>query len=445
MTSTSKDFSWVCDELERLGPVYVKLGQLVALQSNVPADLAQALESLQDRASIVPFSLIFESKKPAELEHVDEIPIAAASLGIVYSGIWTTREETPFESRVVKQRVAIKVLRPGIRRELAANLWSFSLFLRRFSDVSESANHVLGTVRRYRRTLWNEVDYLKEAASSLELEASLGKVKGWNRVPRVLHADKEFLVMEYVPGIRISDVEGIRAAGMDPAKVADNLLEAFLHQCLSSGLFHSDPHPGNVSISVAEKKLVWYDCGSVTLLDGPWRSLLIELSIAIARGDVGKVVDKLEGMGIVKSDKRSRRAVVKSVRVLAGKSFDMVNLFDVKDVKDLRDAFNSDSKYVILGKSILAINATCVKLDPTFALVPRSTPFVKKLWGSGGEINMLEEFVDVAKSMSEMPGRVATLEDRLHEIDGDSVDRHKDVRELFGVLVGVELLLHLVG
>jgi predicted unusual protein kinase regulating ubiquinone biosynthesis (AarF/ABC1/UbiB family) len=462
---------WVCSELERLGPAYVKVGQLLAMQGDLPLELTEALQGLQDRASNVPFSRIIAGSThllPQGLTDVVEQPIAAASLGVVYVGRWD-------DGGGGGSDVAIKVLRPGIRRELAANLWSLSRFLRRFSPFSESANHLLSVVRRYRLSIWSEIDYIHEAASSLELARSLERIRSWNRVPRVLHVNKEFLVMEYVPGIRVTDVEGVRAAGLCPVAVADNLLEAFLHQCLVSGVFHSDPHPGNVSIDCGSitrpPSFVWYDCGSITRCDGSWRSLLVELSIAIAKEDVYAVAEKLERMGIIKADKRSKRAVVKFVRVLvqaqgasskdpAGGSVDFVggmrdilgNDVDRLWMYDLREAFVSDSKYVLLGKSVLTVNASCVRLDPGFNLIQRSTPLIKRFWGPAGtanddesasvRTNIMEEILAVAKNMTQMPGRVTMLEERLREIDGDSVDRHQDMRVFFTMVVVAQLVLY---
>jgi len=453
---------WLTEELQNLGPVYVKIGQLVATQSDVPYEIAKELERLQDKSTMLSFDQVSEYVRfPKNVVHVENVPIAGASLGIVYKGIWIDEEE----KREIE--VAIKVLRPNIKHELSANLWSFARFLRRLAHLSDGIEHLLDVVRQYRVSFWKELDYIREAQNSDRLAASLsGELSAWNVVPEVFHATDSYIIMAYVPGNRITDVQAIRAQypNISLAMVANYVLEAFLYQVLVSDIFHSDPHPGNIAILIPpfskkekkekeDPKLIWYDTGSVTECTSAWRSDLVRLSLAILKSDVNDIVVTLQDMKIVNKDKASSRAVQRFIRMLLSEN-EMSSISNmsskqvmasINEIMDrdplwrsaLRQSFVSNSQYVILGKSVVTINANCVALDPTFSLIPRATPIINRYLNQNKNETRnqsqtdvaLREIMDLAKNMLTMPGRVNMLEKQLIEIGEDNSERHKVVSQ----------------
>jgi ubiquinone biosynthesis protein len=422
---------WLRNKLQAMGPVYIKLGQILATNNDIPSDIANELQMLQDKADGIPFSMV-KVVLPKEVVHVDEQPIAAASIGIVYKGRWvdTGRNES-FD-------VAIKIMRPDIKRQMCAALWGTSRFFRQFSDRSKVAHHMLDVARQYRRSIYAELDYIREATNMDNLSKGMNAISSWNRCPNIFAASDSMIVMEYLEGNKITDIDYLKKMGLSRRKIADNLLEAFLHQCLTSDIFHSDPHPGNISINAEDMNigpyLVWYDSGSVVRCTDTWRKDLIQLAISLAKTDVQGVIRSLERMGVTRGNKRARRAVSKFAMMVLNNQ-DMSSVDTMATItseiekntiwkEDLRKAFVTNSKYVIFGKSIILINQNCTTIDPEFNLLSRSMPIIQRLWpNSGSEVNMMDEFVSVARNISQMPSKMAMLESQVANMNEELVDK----------------------
>jgi len=218
-----------------------------------------------------------------------------------------------------------------------------------------------------------------------------------------------------------------------------------LYQVLVSDIFHSDPHPGNIAITFGEEasntKLIWYDTGSVMECTDAWKSDLVRLSLAILKSDVTDIVVTLQEMQIIKKDKQSGKAVYKFIKMLLAEndSIQALSTMSSKDVmmsvnqimdrdpiwrSTLRQSFVSNSQYVILGKSVVTINANCLALDPTFSLIPRATPIINKYLNSDGQGSTtnvaFREMMDLARNMMSMPGRVSMLEQQIGDIGEES-------------------------
>ena len=434
---------WLLEEIQGLGPVYVKIGQILATRNDLPPAMTAALEKLQDKAEGVPFDAI-GVRLPSNVVVVEDEPIAAASLGIVYRGLW--RDDGAAKDAPL-QEVAIKVLRPNIRRELCEGLWGFPRLLRYVSDYFDEVSHVLDVCRQYRRSIYGELNYVREAKNFDRLAGSLSddSLAAWNRVPCIYAASKSFIVMEYLPGARINDLGFLRGRGIDPACVADNLLEAFLHQCLMSDMFHSDCHAGNIAIAVDNKKggasapyLIWYDCGAVVNCTPEWQDNLVRLSFAFLKADTASIVRALGDMGIIRVGRTASRAVTRFLRLILAADVSVYDddpsalvrtvlaAFDADPVwkEDLRQAFVSNSSYVILGKTIIVINQICTTLDPTFNFIQRSMVVVKRFWNTNHSttierLDIFSEVTTIAKNITTMPSKVSMLEAQVSDMHDD--------------------------
>lgn len=419
---------WLRRRLQEMGPVYIKIGQVLATNNDIPREIVDELQKLQDKAEGIPFSQAnVAADLPKCVINVEEAPIAAASIGIVYKGQWSDGT-----------MVVVKVMRPDIRRQMCAALWGTSRLCRRLARWSKTADHMLDVTRQYRRSIYAELDYLREANNMDALAAGMQPIGAWNVCPNIYSASKSFIVMEYVEGNRITDVAYIKSKGLSPRIVANNLLESFLYQCLVSDIFHSDPHPGNIAINADDDtpRLVWYDSGSVTRCTETWRSDLVQLAISLAKSDTQGVLGSLERMGVTRTTRRARRAVSRFAKLLMASQdknqsstqtmTEITKKIDADKMwkDDLRRAFVNNSKYVIFGKSIILINQNCTTLDPTFNLVNRSMPIVQKLWpATSMDVNVFEEIASVARDVSQMPSKVAMLEAQIGEMNEDMLDR----------------------
>jgi predicted unusual protein kinase regulating ubiquinone biosynthesis (AarF/ABC1/UbiB family) len=435
-TNDTKSFGmWLRAKLQELGPVYIKIGQIIATNNEIPGDIAEELSMLQDQADGIMFTELalhpaFDIDLPRELIHVDDAPIAAASIGIVYKGKWLDRRDG------IVHDVAIKAMRPNIKRQMCAALWGTSRFCRQLSKHSKTAHHMLDVARQYRRSIYSELNYIREADNMDKLAYGMRPIADWNRCPNIFAATKSIIIMEYLKGTKITDVVGLKQLGLRPAFVAKNLMEAFLYQCLTSDIFHSDPHPGNISINVDNTQrpyIIWYDSGSIVKCTESWRRDLVMLAVSLAKADVKGIINALERMGVTREDVRARRAVSRFARILLSNqdmSSSETMALITKEIEenatwkdDLRRAFVSNSKYVIFGKSIILINQNCTAIDPNFNLLTTSMPIVQKLWPNAVDINVFQEFSTMARDLSQLPSKITMLEAQVADMSDDMIDK----------------------
>jgi ubiquinone biosynthesis protein len=262
--------------LADLGPTYVKLGQLLATREDVlPPEIVRPLAALH--ANVPPVSTRAIKKAVREalgmpveraFRAFDNVPIAAASIGQVHRAVLPSGEE-----------VVVKVQRPGlaamVQSDLALMRWLAELLA---ATVPEVASYdPVALVRAFERSMLAELDYRNEATNAARLEALLARADEV-RIPRI-HAEwtrPTLLVMERVSGTRIDALTG---ASRDAAYT--RLLRVFVRQILEHGVFHADPHPGNVLVS--DGKIVLLDFGAVETLTPEARRGLFRLVLAASR------------------------------------------------------------------------------------------------------------------------------------------------------------------
>lgn len=366
---------WLKDELIDMGPVFVKLGQLISTRGDwLHEDTRKVLTQLQDNTR--EFSI--DSIDIPDTSNFNPRAIAAASFGQVHYINYQARE------------AVIKIQKPGVRSSLAADMWSLALLLRKLDELGvPSADHTLEIVQDYRKSLWKELNYNSERMNLLLLRNSLCKLE-WNRIPNVYYADKTRIIMEKIDGIKITNVSELDRNGIDRKKVINALLKSFYYQVLIGGAFHADPHPGNVSVT--KDSIIWYDGGTVCQTGKEWRRELLVLTSSLLKRDVNSIVQNMVAMRIVKNNVRS----VKAIRTFVSTIITMIDnnqiqnnwraqvmsvmTRDVEFAKDLRDGIISESSYVMLGRALTLIEGTCEILDPNFDLFKVSLPIIQKIW-----------------------------------------------------------------
>ena len=284
--------------LERLGPTYVKLGQIVSSQANVlPDDWKVELDKLQNEVSPVPYdeirqAIVDELGAPPEELYAEfsEAPLAAASLGQVHV------------ARLHDGRkVAVKVQRPGIQKQVRADLGITRFFGRNAERRSAYARDIglASMLDEFSSTLLEELDYYAEAYNMTRLAANIGAIEGVH-VPDLiseLSTDK-VLTQEFVSGVKISDVDAIRAAGHDPAALGDAALHATIKMLLIDGFFHADPHPGNLIVDLETGVVTFLDCGMVGEITPIQRAHMVMVLWAYTRGDLGAMADEMRSLSV---------------------------------------------------------------------------------------------------------------------------------------------------
>jgi ubiquinone biosynthesis protein len=282
--------------LQELGPTFIKLGQIMSTRREIlPPGLVEELTKLTDRVEPLPFDKV----KPViedrcglvseAFKHVDEKPIAAASLSQVH-----------LAELMDGTRVVLKVQRPGIREVIETDVGILEGIAERaekaFPDLA--VYNLPGLVREFARQIRRELDFVSDGKNADLLARNLKGVEGV-RVPRIYwrYSCERLLVMEYIQGVRIDDVEAIRKMGYDPKVIAVRGLKAYLKQIFEDGFFHGDPHPGNLVVT-AEGDIVFLDFGLMGIFRPERRDVMLRMLVALEDKDVDGLMKTFQQVGI---------------------------------------------------------------------------------------------------------------------------------------------------
>ncbi len=273
-----------------LGPVYIKLGQWLSSRADIlPQPYLEELAKLQDSVPAAPFEQvkpIIEKDLGLINEKFDEIDpncISGASLGQVYLG------------SISGQQVAIKVKRPGIEKVVAKDLKVLKKILPlalRFVDpnLQYSAKAMLS---QFIETIYEEMDYNIESENLKKIKKDMEKSTKVI-IPSVFDdfSSKNVLTMEYLPGIKVTNVQALDEKGIDREQLVIDVHKVFFTMLLKHSIFHADPHPGNISVT-DDGKLILYDYGMVGRINDETRFKLIRLYLALVEKNPPRVVNAM--------------------------------------------------------------------------------------------------------------------------------------------------------
>ncbi|MCL4267850.1 MAG: AarF/ABC1/UbiB kinase family protein [Anaerolineae bacterium] len=272
--------------LQELGPIYVKVGQLISSQSQaLPPDWAVELSKLQSNVRPFPYEqvrdiIMAELGAPPEEIYAtfDTNPLAAASLGQVHRATLYTGEE-----------VVVKVQRPNIIKQVRADVgimsWLARLVQRRLQWAQDMG--LVGVVDEFGQQVLAELDYRIEAYNIIRLNQNLEGIPA-ARLPAIYNelCTGRVLTMEFIDGIKITNLTAIDAAGFDKEELAKNALRATLKQILIDGFFHGDLHPGNVFVNRRDGHIIFLDVGMVGELTVRQRANMINMLMMMQQADV---------------------------------------------------------------------------------------------------------------------------------------------------------------
>lgn len=284
--------------LQALGPTYIKLGQALSTRADlVGEDIAEDLSELQDRLPPFPTAIAkatVEEQLEAPLfelfSHFEETPVAAASIAQVHFAVTKSGEE-----------VAVKVLRPGVEeafeRDIELFLWLAQLVERRLPKFRRLKP--LAAIDTFANTVRIETDLRFEAAAADELRENSKNDPDFY-VPRIewnLTA-RRVLTTERIKGFSAGDVEGMRAAGIDPNLTMEKAARAFFNQVFRDGFFHADMHPGNLFV-LPDGRLAPVDFGIMGRIDRNSQLILAEILWAFFKGDYMRVAQLHRDAGYI--------------------------------------------------------------------------------------------------------------------------------------------------
>jgi ubiquinone biosynthesis protein len=394
--------------LEELGPTYVKVGQIVSSQaSTIPSDWEAELERLQ--SDVPPFpsdqvrQIIIEElgAPPEELYATfNPQPFAAASTAQVHRA--TLHDGT---------EVAVKVQRPYIAAQMKADIGIMQNAARVVSSRSEYVRSVdlVGMLEEFGNGALNELDYTGEAYNAFRLGQNLAAIPGVH-VPTVYShlSTSKVLTMEFVKGVKASNVEAIEEAGLDRDALGRAALKAIVKQLLIDGFFHADPHPGNVLVNLKTGVLTFIDTGMVGELSVTQRMNLIQLLIAVSQSDVsgmGQIlrslstpfVDHVDDQAFYHDfERRMGRYVYGGVGLSFGQAVNVS--FDLLREHGLR----LDPSLTLAVKALMQGEAITAALHPGSGLTNEGVQIVKDMLVQSVTA---DKVVDVAKKQLTMAAR----------------------------------------
>ena len=429
----------LADDLEKLGPTYIKLGQLLSTRSDLlPEQYLESLSRLQDSVDPFPYEEVEEiltrelAARPSKaFAWFEETPLAAASLGQVHRA--TLRDG---------RDVVVKVQRPGIKETIKNDIEALTE-IARFLDVHTDAGrkfHFEELIEQFGRTLARELDYRREAANLKLFRANLKEFQNI-LVPAPIddYVTEHVLTMERVIGHNISKLNPVVHLEINGDELCDELFHAYLKQIFVDGMFHADPHPGNVFLT-EDGRVALIDLGMIGYVAPLMRDKLLKLVIAIAEGEGDKAAETALDIGVAVAE-FDRAAFSRDVgEFVAMQRNQTVENMDVgRVVLEItrisgKHGVRQPPEIALLGKALLNLHIIAETLEPAFdpsAAVRKRTGEIlrRRMLKAASPGNLFSNVLELNEFVQQLPGRVNRLLDRVSdnqfEVRVNAIDEDK--------------------
>ena len=442
-----------------LGGLMIKVGQFMSSRLDVlPPEITKELEGLQDEVPPVPFPEIralaeAELGVPLEVAYsaVDPVPLAAASLGQAHRATLSDADAQETGLR----GVVVKIQRPGIDQIVDVDLRALrrvAVWLSRIRLVSDRVD-APALVEEFAHTSLEEIDYLHEAANAERFEQDFG---GDPRVgvPEIVweRTTRRVLTLQDVTAIKINDIEGLKAAGIDPAEVAIEFASVMFDQLFKDGFFHADPHPGNIFVTPAASRardgaaprpredpdaarsrqwtFTFIDFGMMGEVPEGLRRGLRRVLIAAASRDGKGMVDGIREVGVLLPSADTaelERAMTKLFARFGGMGFAELQEVDPREFRAFAIEFGDvvrslpfqfPENFLLILRAMSLTSGMCSSLDPAFNIWDAVEPYAGRLirQESGNVVQAFgKQAVSVAGIAARLPQRIDDLTTRIEE------------------------------
>jgi ubiquinone biosynthesis protein len=373
------------DTLAELGPTFIKLGQILSSRPDIlPKDFIAELTTLQDSAAPMPVALVFELiekglGKPSQqlFASMDPEPLASASIAQVHRARLASGED-----------VVVKVQRPGIEEQIKSDTDLLSYLARFLEGVIEETGIYTptGIVTEFRKAMLLELDFDNEARNIEEFEKTHG-ARPYVAIPKLYRelSSKTVITMQELKGVKLKDVlERTDFPGVDRKRLARHVLDASFQQLFTDGLFHGDPHPGNV-IVLPDDRIGLLDFGLVGRLTKGMQEAIILLVLAVSLKDPDTVARLLYKVGV--PDERINlhqfRADIHDIleRYLGLKLSEVDSGVLMSELVDLAMKYKIKipKEYAVLSKASATTEGIIRQLDPDLDVTEVALPYAKQL------------------------------------------------------------------
>ena len=369
--------------ISSLGPAIIKAGQALSSRSDLlPAEYLKELIKLQDRvppfANAEAFAILeAELGRPSEeaFRAISPEPVAAASLGQVYRAE-LRRDGTP---------VAIKILRPGVEATIALDLHilrSYSMILTKLTRLLGRDLDLVSVIDDFGRLIYAEIDYGVEASNARRFQALYGGIP--NVSSPTIHPDlstRRVLTMEWIDGVRITDLDALRARGHKPAALVDTLVQCSMRQMLAAGFFHADPHAGNLLVT-DDGMLVYIDFGMMSFLAPAQRYAIIEAVVHMVNRDFHALASLYKELGFIPEGEDIAPITAALHDALPDVLSAPVSELNFKNVVErLGDVmyqypFSLPPYYIAIIRCLGVLEGVALQVDDGFAIIQDAYPYI---------------------------------------------------------------------
>ena len=414
--------------------LYIKVGQLISIMTNfLPAEFRTQLEGLQDQVPPRPYEDIerrikeeFGGKSPDELfQSFDRRPIASASIGQVHLARLSSG-----------QRVAVKVQYPDIETIVKSDLKTLKRIFRivQFFVPYQGLEDVY---REIRSMLWAELDFRAEADNVERIARNFADRKDvvFPTVVRELSTQR-VLTTNFESGIKVGDLGKLDRAGVDRGAVARLVVELYCQQIFTDGVYHADPHPGNLLVRASDHdmQVVFLDFGAVAEISPQMRQGIIELIQGALARDTARIVRAMKQMGFIArgaDDKVFDRVIEYFYsRFQEQISLDSLSLKDIKfdpqkglenladlrrmdiSLRELSSNFHVPKEWILLERTLLLLMGLCTALDPQMNPMTVIRPYLERfVLGDEGDWSSfaVESAKDLVLSLAALPSDIRKM------------------------------------
>jgi predicted unusual protein kinase regulating ubiquinone biosynthesis (AarF/ABC1/UbiB family) len=445
--------------ISRLQGLFIKVGQLISIMTNfLPEQFRTELETLQDQVPPRPYSDVEKrvveelGKTPREIfSEFDERPVASASIGQVHRAKLMSGEA-----------VAVKVQYPDIeeivRLDLRALRWIFDVV-----SYFVPYRGLEGVYREIRDMILQELDFRQEADNVARIAAQFSGRSdvAFPSVVKELSTGR-ILTTEWIEAVKVSDRARLTALGVDRSRLARRVVQAYCQQIFTDGVYHADPHPGNLMVRKLDGDftIVFIDFGAVAEVSPRMRRGIADLIQAALARDTPKLVQAMKDMGFIA--RGADPAVFDKVIDFLHQKFQeeiQLDSFSLKDVKfdpekslenladlrrmdvsirDLADQFHVPKEWILLERTVLLLMGLCTDLDPTLNPMEVIRPYLEE-FVLGKDRDWSNLFVnttkDIATSVLALPSEVKKFLGRAQrgelEVRFRGIDEH--ARLIYGL------------
>lgn len=371
-----------------LGPSFVKLAQLLSSRPDLITKVyADEFRKLQDRVPPFPTAdalRIIEAETGLQVREVfstlDTAPVAAASIAQVYVG-----------KLIDGTDVVVKVQRPNITEQIETDiniLAAIANLMEKYIPESIFFNPT-GIVEEFARTVRKELDFEEEARNCVRFMKNFENVPGVH-IPRIfsIYCTERVLVMERIIGVRIDDIEGIERMELDRKTIAQNGVNAYFKMILDDGLFHADPHPGNI-FAMPDGRIGFMDFGIVGRVSEELRETLANTFLALINKDFDSLIDQYIELGIVpehidydifrRTFRQDLADLLEPLYGLTINEIDFARYMDAITQLALKHHLRVPSDLLLVNKALLTLENIGRQLDPDYNFIAAAEPYATKI------------------------------------------------------------------